>query len=211
MNPLIIIVPIAVIIGSLVYYSYRTKVLKSLYGKKIMLFGPSQSGKTTLFNWMVYNRSTIDYIKTIDEETKTAKKEPFTDKITKITYTDLGGEDTYLVQNGESFYLKNDIVIFIFDAKKYLNMETYRKDTNIRLSFFPDMEKKAIKPILLIASHKDLLSKDEIDGFASFFKKETEKYSLSTPPILILCNLTEKSDIGFVFKNILKTWNRRTK
>ena len=207
MNPYIIIVPVLFILGTICFRLWRNAALKSLSGKKVMLFGMPESGKTVLFNWLVYGKETVGYQETGQMVSEKSKKEPFTDKKCNITYSDMGGKDEFLNFNGEKYYLENDFIFFLFDSKRYFEEDKYRKATNIRLEFLSIMSKRKPKPILMIASHKDCLTKEEQDGFSSFFRNQVQEYELAKNPNLVVCNLTNKDDVAFVFKEVKKTWN----
>lgn len=209
MNPIPIIWCLGAIlaVGGLVFYKMRFN--KAANGKKLLFLGPEESGKTTLYNWFTKNQPTTNYTASGDKNDYEDPTHQFVDEKHKIRYADMGGSDWFLNHGEfEKHYKENDILIFVFDVKKYLNDNGMRDDVNARIDFMYTMEKHSRekkKCIVFVGSHIDQLDlkKTEIEVKLRESVGNKEYSVLLQNNGILLADLTKKSSAIKVLKECI--------
>ena len=89
-----ILIPILSIFALIfAFKKLRKNTRETLAGKKVMLFGPPMSGKTTFLNWLVKDELLVKYTATGSGEYKEVLDK---DKKTIYTLCDMGGSPGFL-------------------------------------------------------------------------------------------------------------------
>lgn len=189
---------------SAVLASSSTRTPKGDGAKKIKVFftGPEKAGKTTLVNWRLTGEPTHDY-----SQTGTGRITAFKDGKYQFDLYDMGGGDEYLV-NGffEKKLKESDVVIFVFDVKRYINIIKYRNDeVNPRLAFL--WGKKDLlngKVLISVGTHRDEveMSENELRNCIKNLMSEKEYKSVFYNYPLILTNLMEREGSKTVFNTL---------
>lgn len=201
-----LIAMLAAIIGTVISFRInRKKTRQTLAGKKVMLFGPLKSGKTTFFNWLIKDQPTEEY-----HQSGSGDYEEITDKEkqTKYTFCDMGGGPGLL--NGgvmEQKYKENDIILMFFNYALYISDNKYKVDVEARFDVLAFLHKQNPKPVLLIGSHWDALDDFQQQnvkscGVVSLVDSSKEYYRFLGGLKLILANLKEKKEVMRIWTEI---------
>lgn len=169
---------------------------------KVFFTGPEKAGKTTLVNWRLKDEPTHVY-----SQTGTGRITTFKDEKYQIDLYDMGGGVEYLV-NGvfEKKLKESDVAIFVFDVKRYINIDKYRNDeVNPRLSFL--WGKKDLfngKILISVGTHIDEvgMSENELRNHIRNLMNGKEYKSVFYNYPLILTNLTEREGAKTVFNTL---------
>ena len=206
MRIIIIIASGLVLLGAAIAIAiYRKKTRKKLTGKKVMLFGPSMSGKTTFLNWLIKDKPTEEHI-----ATGSGNYEEITDGENKTIYTlcDMGGSPGFLIGGVmEKKYKENDFILMFFNCAKFISDNAYKADVEARFDALAVLHKQNPKPVLLIGSHWDKLDdfqKKSIKscGFEPFVDSSKEYSRFLRGQKLIFDNLTNKKDVIGIWKEL---------
>ena len=183
------------------------KTKKQLEGKKVMLFGPQESGKTTFVNWLTKDEQTTEHV-----ATGTGDSHLYHDgeNNTDYEFFDMGGAKEFLVGGVmQKKYEENDLILMFFDVNRYTSdkkNEAYRSDVNARFEALARLFKSKQKPILFIGSHSDKLDKDKQKSFqynlVNLVDPGKDYYSFLCGQKFLLVNLTSKKDVKVIFKEI---------
>lgn len=203
-----IIIPIGLLLlgaGAIGFAILRKKTRKTFAGKKVMLFGPPLSGKTTFINWLIKDHPTTDYHASGSSDFKTLKDE---ENQTIYTFCDMGGGHGFL--NGgvmEQKYKENDIILMFFNYAQYISDNAYKTDIEARFDALAFLHKQEQKPVLLIGSHWDKLNNSQqqdvkTGGIVQLVDSSKDYYHFLGGLKLILANLTEKKDVMRIFAEI---------
>ena len=209
MPPVIIpslITVLAAIVGTVISFRInRKKTRRTLAGKKVMLFGPPESGKTTFFNWLIKDQATEEH-----HESGSGDYEEITDKEKQTIYTfcDMGGAPGFL--NGgmmEQKYKESDIILMFFNYAQYISDNNYKDDVEARFDALAFLHKQNQKPVLLIGSHWDELNDSQQQnvkscGVVSLVDSSKEYYRFLGGLKLILANLKEKNEVMRIWTEI---------
>ena len=128
--------------------------------KSIVILGQKESGKTTLFNWLRYNKFVPGY-----SQTSTDEYDEFEYKGQKIAKgQDIGGGEMFFYDY-ENKIAGCDICVFVFDLHKFLNDQYYRQETWVRADFINRKCCEKNKTRYTIGTHLDLTSfQNDYDG-----------------------------------------------
>lgn len=203
-----IIIPVGLLLligGAIGFAILRKNTRKTLAGKKVMLFGPPLSGKTTFINWLIKDYHTKDYHASGSGDFKTLKDE---ENQTIYTFCDMGGGHGLL--NGgvmEEKYKENDIILMFFDYAQYISDNAYKTDVEARFDALAFLHKQEQKPVLLIGSHWDELDNSQqqnvkTGGIVQLVDSSKDYYRFLGGLKLILANLTEKKEVMRIFAEI---------
>lgn len=138
-------------------------------GKSLSVLGMQGAGKTQLYNMLKGKYG----VKTVP--TGTEPYNSFEIKLKDRTVVisdgkDIGGSETYIKQYYKDMIFKNDIIIFIFNIKLYLNDRNEKRLVNARLEHLYEHcknNKNIDKNVVIIGSFADKLSKDELKDASS--------------------------------------------
>ena len=201
-----LIVALAAIIGTLIRFKInRKKTRQTLAGKKVMLFGPPESGKTTFFNWLIKDQPTEEY-----HQSGSGDYDEITDKEKQTIYTfcDMGGAPGLLTGGVmEQKYIENDIILMFFDYARYISDNNYKVDVEARFDALAFLHKQNQKPVLLIGSHWDELNDSQqqnvkSSGVVSLVDSSKEYYRFLGGLKLILANLKKKEGVMRIWAEI---------
>lgn len=116
---------------------------------------------------------------------------------------DIGGNAENIKVYYEDFLKNQDICLFIFDVKKYIEQEKYRNDVNARLDFI-NRHIKDMKYWAVIGTHVDQVKieqgKSIIDIVQGHMKNKPYSRLLSIN--FFARNLTDKKDMDFIIDKI---------
>lgn len=200
MPQVIIITILTAVIQLLISIFFKPRTIEKLSGKKVFLFGPPKSGKTTFFNWLE-NKPTYSY----NQSGEIVYKEYF-DKEHNIKYSfgDMGGADGFLLNRLVTLYKEHDLILMFFNYSQYICDDEYRAKVQARFEVLDTLNKtEGEKPVLLIGSHYDKLTDDQKKGVGSPLADESKSYFIFLGRLkLVLCNLTEKMEALSVLKEI---------
>lgn len=151
------------LIGILISLIGRIIKPEKTEGKNLAVLGMQGAGKTQLYNMLKGNYG----VKTIP--TGNEPYESFEIKLRDRTVVisdgkDIGGNETYIRQFYKDMIDHNEIIIFIFNIKSYLNDKKERRLINARLEYLYENSKQykdIDKNVVIIGSFADKLSKDE--------------------------------------------------
>ena len=201
------------VIGGLVaFISFVIALLKTkkkLKGKKVMLFGPQESGKTTFVNWLIKEEQTTEHIATATGESHSYHD---SENNTDYEFFDMGGAKEFLIGGVmQKKYEENDFIFMFFDVKRYTSDKkngAYRSDVNARFEALARLFKSKQKPILFIGSHSDKLDKDKQKSFRynlqNLVESSKDYYSFLCGQKFLLANLTSKNDVKVILNEITK-------
>lgn len=215
-----LLIPIPIIIaggiiigGTIAFFFLRKKANEKLKNKSVIMLGPSQSGKTTIINWLCNDKPTTEYFATGSENEVGTK---YTNGYT-ISYWDMGG-DSGLLTDGkfEIEFTKHDVVLFVFDINKYSLDSKYKSDVNARLEALKIISERhpmMKKVIMLIGSHADCYKKSkgitDDNELAHVFQdeltnllKQKNYYQFVQSHYLILADLTKQKEIAGILKRL---------
>lgn len=202
----VVIIPPIIAIAIIVFQMFRKKTTKTLSGKKVMMFGPPESGKTTFKDWLIDGKPKESYIQTgiIDEYAHYHDEENGIDYDIK----DQGGSPEFLVGVGQSLYDSHDIILLFFNVAKYITDNVYTAEVNAHFDNLSTLYKKNKKPILIIGSYKDLLTKEQIQQFKSnlvnLVDPSKEYFQFLCGQKFVLADMFSKSDVMQILKEIKK-------
>lgn len=198
-----ILIPILSIFALIfAFKKLRKNTRETLAGKKVMLFGPPMSGKTTFLNWLVKDELMEEYIATGSGEFKEVLDK---DKETTYTLCDMGGGPGFLTGGVmEKRYMENDIILMFFNYAKYISDNEYKADVEARFDALYGFYKKVSKQVLLIGSHSDQLEscQKKNSGIMPLVDSSKEYYQFLGGLKLILANLTDKKEVMGIWEII---------
>lgn len=148
-------------------------VTTTVEGKSLGVLGMPESGKTQLYKTLKNEKYTQEEATSIDEYPQfdfVIKGRKFKVKSGK----DIGGGEMYMQSYYEKFIKEKDVIVFVFDIKRYLEDLTYARKVRSRLEFIwrKLMEKAGImdyildifeikRRYILFASHGDQLTTEQ--------------------------------------------------
>lgn len=202
----IVILPPIIAVAAIVFYFIKRKTKKKFEGKKIMLFGPPQSGKTTFVNWLTQKTLTKEYV-----ATGTGDYHSYHDDDYNVNYDffDMGGSSA-LLKGGEfeNKYKDNDIILVFFNSSYYLhNTDNYQKRVNTLFDslFVLEGEKK---PTLFVGTFRDKLSETEQKQFGENLVKIIDEnkpyYRFVCNQKFFLVDMRERSMVSKILEEINK-------
>ena len=201
-----LIVALLAIMGTLIGFRInRKKTRQTLAGKKVMLFGPPLSGKTTFINWLIKGQPTEEYYAGGSGDFETLKDE---ENQTIYTFCDMGGGHGFLTGGVmEQKYKENDIILMFFNYAQYISDNAYKTDVEARFDALAFLHKQEQKPVLLIGSHWDVLNDSQQQnvkscGVVSLVDSSKEYYRFLGGLKLILANLQEKKEVMRIWTEI---------
>lgn len=177
---------------------------KKIVGKSLGILGMPGAGKT----FFLRNLQGKQY-KRCDEQTTGA--EDYDDFVFKhdgreifiCKGKDIGGNVENIKAYYEDFIKNRDICLFIFDIKKYIEQEKYRKDVNTRLDFI-NRHINNTSHWAAIGTHVDQMEieqgKSIIDIVQGYVKDKPYSKLLSIN--FFACNLTNPKDMDFIVGKI---------
>jgi len=160
--PILIAVTTLLSGGGLILH-LKTKKVK---GKNWCVLGPKAAGKTQ-FTCLMRG---VDY----EGYEATTQKEyvNFDCTINGECYhvsqiTDISGDESFIRSYYKRFIQQSDVIVFVFDAKKYFFDELYRKmDVYGRLYRIAEIEEElGQRDTIVLATHRDELSKEQQNTF----------------------------------------------
>lgn len=167
-------------------YCYSSKLMKmgmelwdivftELEGKTMVILGMPEAGKTQFYKTL--KGESYDN----QEATGIEEYEGFKFQIAERTIRvkagkDIGGSQNYIAPYYKKFIKENDIIVFVFDIKRYVEDTTYAQDVRDRLDFvWRKLSEKADflavlrrcslfirRKFLLLGSHSDQLTSEQI-------------------------------------------------
>ena len=108
---------------------------------KLAILGPNEAGKTTLWNYFAGKPSSPIYeqtegIQTISFKASNIVWTTINPKYFKVEGPDINGNGDYIRNYWRKIIKNSDMIIFVFNAKNYLDNEhEYQRDVNQRLQF----------------------------------------------------------------------------
>ena len=217
------IIPIVIIaaggglgIGGYIWFNRRRrKMEEELKNKKVMMLGPRQSGKTTFYTWLKEGKPCVKY-EVSNFEIKSSHYKDLENNIEYIISDMVGAEESLAAGVGERLYKDNDIILFFFDAAKYfpdysntkmLTAESYISNVNVRFEALSQWYKEEEKPILMIGTHRDDMTRSQIqngESLVSVMDKTKDYYQFVCRHKFVLVNLMKKEDVSTVLKHIIE-------
>ena len=206
---IIIIMPHVIIITKVIellisiFLEPRTK--KKLSGKKVMMFGPPKSGKSTFKDWLMDGKP-----KPKGEYHQNAASEEhrhFHDEKNNIDYEilDRGGAPEFLVGVGQSLYESHDVILMFFNVEKYISDDTYKAEVNALFDMLATLYKKNKKSILIIGSYKDELSKQQrqfSSNLINLIDSSKEYFQFLCSQSYVLVDMYDKKDVARILKEM---------
>lgn len=214
-----VILPPVVLVAYFLFERRRRKMEEYFKNKKVMMFGPPQSGKTTFYHWLKNGELSVKYEQTNFE----GERFHYKDNENNIEYiiTDMGGVEEFLIGGeGEKLYKDNSIVLFFFNAAKYfpdysntkmLTDGSYISNVNARFEALSRWYKEEEKPILMIGTHIDEMTKTQRqngESLVNVMDKTKDYYQFVCRHKFVLVNLTEKAGFSTVSKHIIDLLKR---
>lgn len=150
----LLIVGVTLLVGAAIYATATKKVR----GTTLAVLGMQASGKTQLYKTL----QGMEY--TGYEATSVNEYEGFDIKLPDRTIhikkgKDIGGTEAYIKLYYKEMMRENEIVIFVFNAYRYLNDSTYSRNTNARFDFI-NLHRNE-KDIVILGSYLDYFSESE--------------------------------------------------
>ena len=159
-------------------FEYISKKIAHFLGKdkenvKLAILGPNEAGKTTLWNYFAGKPFSPIYKQTEGKETisfeaygvvwTTQKPKDY-----KVKGHDINGNEDYIRIYWKDLIKDSDMIIFVFNANKYLENELeYQRDVNQRLQFVKSTIEKQTdgkkRKVWLLGSYADKLKNREED------------------------------------------------
>lgn len=178
---------------------------KELSGKKVMMFGPSKSGKTTFKDWLMDGKP-----KPKGEYHQSGASEVhrrFHDNEHNIDYDilDRGGHPEFLVGVGQSLYENHDVILMFFNVEKYISNGNYKTEVNALFDMLATLYKKNKKPILLIGSFKDKLSEQQrqfSSNLINLIDSSKEYFQFLCSQSYVLVDMYDKKDVARILKEM---------
>ena len=178
--------------------------IKKLSGKKVMMFGPPMSGKTTFKDWLIDGKPKDEYHQTGIEE----GYNHFHDDENCIDFDilDRGGHPEFLTGVGQSLYESHDVILLFFNVSKYIADNEYKNYVNALFDNLATLFKNNSKPILIIGSYKDMLTQNRLQDVSLVNLVDSSKwyYQFLCGRKFIPVNTKDKNDIVKILKEMKK-------
>lgn len=143
----------------------------------LAILGPNETGKTTLWNFFRGRPTSKVYQETDGKVSISFKASAITwnaiksddpeDKKIKISGCDINGNGDFIRTDWEKMIEKSNMIIFIFNANKYLKNSDYQRDINQRMQLVRSTVDKQsdgkTRGIWLLGSYADLLANRKDD------------------------------------------------
>jgi GTPase SAR1 family protein len=160
----------AIVVGACLLFSGKKP--KDEYGSKeevkLAILGPNEAGKTTLWNYFAGKPSSNIYKQTEGVQAVSFIASGIVWSTIKVQGYDINGNGDYIRNNWKKIIKDSDMIIFVFNAKKYLDDELdYQRDVNQRLHFIKSVidelcdERK--RNVWLLGSYADKLKNQKED------------------------------------------------
>lgn len=198
-----LIVPILMILG-LITYNY-------LKGDTMAILGMQEAGKTTILRYMQGLPFDSTYVPNGNEPYK-----KFDWKVGNRTIKagiDIGGGDEWVKENYSNLIKENEIIMFVFNAKDFLDSDKSRIKTLARLDFVfekikeskDDMDDFIKNHFALIGTHADLITESP----KSVVRKIQRDYQNKSYSKIFKCNfaildLTSSEDFDKFIEKVFK-------
>jgi GTPase SAR1 family protein len=196
----------ALLVGTVaVIASSESTDTKRTEGKSLGILGMPGAGKT-LFLRNLQGKPYTRYEQTTGAEDY--NRFDFTHKGRTISICegkDIGGNAENIKVYYEDFLKNKDICLFIFDIKKYIDIEQekYRNDVNARLDYI-DRHIKDMKHWAIIGTHVDQAKIEQGKSIIDIVQRHVKNkpYSRLLSMNFFARNLTNKKDMDFIIDKI---------
>lgn len=203
--PPLVLIPISVFaVAAIVFIIIRRKTLDKSKGKKIVLVGPDMSGKTTLVDWITKD----DFIRKEYSPSGPREVIQYVDKKGRnIQITDFGGVEALIKEKFDLYIKDNDVLLFVFNLKEFIESELYRKEKVYpRVDFLLyKIKDKGSPKVLLIGSHRDKCDKTDAELFTTvceLFQSSNVTKAAQYP--IIFADLTKRKYVTGILKELEK-------
>jgi GTPase SAR1 family protein len=149
---------------------------KNLKIVKLAILGPNEAGKTTLWNYIMNKPSSKVYKETEGSvRMRFYASDKFWDAIkpensnieVKFFGDDINGNGDFMRRDWERLINDSNMILFVFNASKYLKYADYQRDINQRIQFVKstiDKRKDGQKrEVWILGSYADMLSNRKDD------------------------------------------------
>lgn len=191
-----------------------TKVYNKYRNVNLAILGPNEAGKTTLWNYLKGVPFSKEYFET-DGKTRVSfvssnktwytKKSNNSEEKIKFSGYDINGNGDFIKVEWEELIKESDMIIFIFNANKYLFDIDYQRDVNQRMQYVKytiDKQNDGRKRnVWLLGSYADLLSNKKEQWRKIIDIIKTKPYS-SISHNNACVNLTNKKELDEYYKKM---------
>lgn len=160
------------LIGTIAIIASGDDAKETYKGKKLVnlaILGPNAAGKTTLWNYLKGVPSSKTYQETSEKTsmhfvasgiTWNAIKSDISERGCAFKGYDINGHGDFIRTEWASLVNDSKMILFIFNAYKYLNNVEYQRDVNQRLQFVKnclDKKNDSSTHVWILGSHSDSL------------------------------------------------------